>query len=414
MTGQQIFQILAIIDIIEGEKYSAMQSILDLSEKCLEIRKNWENSPAGSSFQINVIKSAAIGKLKENAHSRILHDLLKVKDENILNSFIKEVAELQDFDFKPEDVDTPDHNRIDLSIRSTRGFLIIENKVNAAEEQKGQLYRYYHYIAKPYVKDESQIKVLYLNPSDHTMPSLFSRSKDGVGREEDEDTIKEHIINVKDYQHDILNWLKNLSKNEEIFKEKDLLKSAVTQYIDYLEDFFEVKEIYNSLYNKMEEEIYKKLGLESLCLDKQIEVLEAYKENLNQLNSSIIRLKSKLVMKELKNSLNNEFERFPKLEWIRTETDSPEIGYQIKYNNLIITVSLIFYNSSGIYWRIYGQDNFLDLRNELKDKILKPSLGDITNGGSKDWALYQDFKDDKEAALNAFRILIKCLQSFLI
>lgn len=420
VNGQQIFQLLALM---RRENNSAMQTILDLSEKCSEIRKNWENSPAGSSFQINVIKSAAIGKLKENAHSRILHDLLKVNDKRILDSFIKEVAEIPDFDFNPEDVDTPDHNRIDLSIRSSKGFLIIENKVNDAEEQRGQLYRYYHYVAKQKVRNNSHIKILYLNSSDHTMPSLYSRSKEGKGKEEDKETIKTDLINVKDYKHDILYWLKNLLLNEEIFNEKELLKSAITQYIDYLEDFFELKEIYKTLHIEMEKEILKELNLDGLSEEEKINQLQTITYRLSILQTEIDRmisqLKNKIKTKEtfndfskLTNELNDQYQNILSF-YISPDRENPEIYFLFKYQENDLTVSLVLWKDSLYYWRIYGNKSFKENeRDILKNTVLNSIDNIINTSPQSEWGLYKSFERMSDAIVS-FRILIEKIVTFL-
>lgn len=194
-----------------------------LSDICLKKEVSFKKSRP---FHLNVISGAARGRLKETAHSIILHGLLH--HPGILSSFLEEIVGMDGNTFSVSDIEYPDKDRIDLSLRSKEKYLIIENKVNSAEEQKGQLYRYAAHAEETHQKDD--IIILYLNPSSYEVPSLYSRSKDGNGNEDDYETVNTDRITIKNYRYDIIAWLKKLADNSQIINESEpYLKSAILQ-----------------------------------------------------------------------------------------------------------------------------------------------------------------------------------------
>lgn len=216
-----------------SSKTESQKLLLKLAETCLDMKNKM------LPFHINVISAAARGKLKETAHSIILHDLLL--HPVILDSFIKNVIGISDNPFTKDNIDTPDKNRIDLCIRNKDFFLIIENKVNNAEEQPGQLYRYCKLAQEEYGFGINKMHILYLNPDHNEPPSLFSRSKNGKGKEDDPETIGVERIKIKNYKHDIYDWLKKCKDDiSSQSKNEPFLQSALNQYIDYLEERFKM------------------------------------------------------------------------------------------------------------------------------------------------------------------------------
>lgn len=73
-------------------------------------------------------------RLRETAHSRILYSLLtgsNVVKKHFIKFFLDKDVSANDIT-----IPYPDKNRIDLTIKGKNFFLIIENKVNGAQEQK--------------------------------------------------------------------------------------------------------------------------------------------------------------------------------------------------------------------------------------------------------------------------------------
>lgn len=361
--------------------------IVKLSQICKNVRDEfYKNQP----FHINVILSAARGKLKETAHSIILHDLLH--HPILLSSFLEEIVGIPADTFIKDDIRYPDQERIDLSLVSHKKnkFLIIENKVNAAEEQPGQIYRYVLNALENGFR-LSDVIVLYLNPDNNAHPSLYSRSKDGKGLDGDEYTVTKEKINVRNYKYDILNWLK--SKEKAIGINENLLKSSLMQYIDYLEEYFQTKDKYKELHDMTQEEIIKLLDLESLSNEERVEVLTSKIRELDNLRAEIEGLNRKLKVDEWNEVLNRIHallaESYADRITLRKYSNTvPELGFDVKINNLILHVSIVYWTNQIPYWRIYS-DKDLDnsIRNEIKD-ILTPYFHQIKGPSSKNWDIF--------------------------
>lgn len=119
-------------------------------------------------LHINVIKISAAGKLRETAHSSILQQFLKYP--SILDSFIKSIICLNNIKITPADIRNVEQDNMDISIFAKNACIIIENKINNAPEQQGQIYRYVDCALK-YGYDESQIHILYLTLLLHRLVS---------------------------------------------------------------------------------------------------------------------------------------------------------------------------------------------------------------------------------------------------
>lgn len=237
-------------------------------------------------LHINVIMIAAKGKLKETAHSEILQYLLKKQE--ILDSFALNILGLKNQKLSVNDVRPAEKDRIDVSIYSKRICVIIENKINNAVEQIGQIYRYVQ-LAKEEGYHDDEIIVLYLNSSHWEKPSDKSMTKNGEGLERIPAIIEDNLI-VKDYAHDIYNWVKNLSLILPPMEE--YINSALHQYIDYLEEYFYLSDKFTTMKEKIksiiESEILAGLSDENdVNYDKRISTLIDAKEDLELLKESV-------------------------------------------------------------------------------------------------------------------------------
>lgn len=187
-------------------------------------------------YHLNVIDEMHIN---ENGHSRILCKLLCYTNSKgeyeLLESlidYVKRVSYLQDFGKieieKP--VITQEKERIDLWVRDNNYALIFENKVYNAADQDAQICRYIEKTKNNNLKKycDEQIFVVYLS-KDGKEPDLQSWNNY-------KDVFSTRYVNLS-FNRDILSWLK-----QDVFpniREKDeCLKSAVRQYIDYLEGLF--------------------------------------------------------------------------------------------------------------------------------------------------------------------------------
>ena len=141
------------------DEFDKVGFLLSLSKDIGQIR---DAELKNLSLQINVISIAARGKLKETAHSLILQNLLK--NQTILDSFKNNILGLTNLNINAEKVQAAEKDRIDISINDKENniYIIIENKVNDAEEKCGQIYRYVQTALKEGYSN-NQIIVLYLN-----------------------------------------------------------------------------------------------------------------------------------------------------------------------------------------------------------------------------------------------------------
>lgn len=382
-----------------SSKTESQKLLLKLAETCLEMKKDYNHKLHKLPFHINVISAAARGKLKETAHSIILHDLLL--HPVILDSFIKNVIGISDNPFTKDNIDTPDKNRIDLCLRNKDFFLIIENKVNSAEEQPGQLYRYCKLAQEEYGFGINKMHILYLNPDHNEPPSLFSRSKNGKGEEDDPETIGVERIKIKNYKHDIYDWLKKCKDDiSSQSKDEPFLQSALNQYIDYLEERFQMNHRYKKLHDMTEKQVREILAInDGMAIDDQVLVLEEKLDQLNELQTALKDLKFKIekeswrsLLVGFRDSLNEKFGKRKIFHMF--EEESPEMGFRGTFRNTKVSVSLILYTSNDIhtpYWRVVVDASRNSDINDTKEKIKKlltSVFPNLTTGIAPGWDFY--------------------------
>ncbi|MBC6410473.1 MAG: PD-(D/E)XK nuclease family protein [Ekhidna sp.] len=145
-------------------------------------------------FHLNIIDEL---RANENAHSRILAKILAYKrDDNypFLQSFLDRIE--VDREITTPEI-TVEKYRIDILICDTDFALIIENKVNYAADQPGQLKKYYDTVTKNYHHKREQIFLLYLTrwgrrkPSDDTLPQ---EDRDSLGTNYKEVNFQDYIL----------------------------------------------------------------------------------------------------------------------------------------------------------------------------------------------------------------------------
>ena len=362
-----------------------------LSYICLQKEVSFKKSRP---FHLNVISAAARGRLKETAHSIILHGLLH--HPVILSSFLEEIVGIEDDTFSVSDIEYPDKDRIDLSLRSKEKYLIIENKVNLAEEQKGQLYRYATHAEETHKKDD--IIILYLNPSSYEVPSLYSRSKDGNGNEDEDDyeTVNTDRITIKNYRYDIIAWLKKLADNSQIINESEqYLKSAILQYINYLEEYFQTKDEYKELHEMIEKELRAVLGIEdNLSLQTQIEILNDKKSSLERLTSEISAFLNKLQthqaverLESVAKVLNENFKG--QITFKMYNLLEPEMGFDMELNNQTLHVTITYTSAQKYWWRVYATQGIEESAKHSIEELINPVMGNVSNGSKGTWDIYK-------------------------
>lgn len=268
-------------------------------------------------FHLNVIETACRGRFKETGHSLVLANLLK--HPVIQSSFIKNFLNIQHEYMHV----TAEKNRIDVALKGKNIFVIIENKVNDAEEMENQIYRYVNEIGiKKYGFTLPQIYVIYLNSTTRTLPSPYSLCDKNKENNVFEALEKEHF-KVLSYKYDITDWLRKLSIENEPH-----IASALDQYIDFLEHKFYTSPIYQNMNKEIKDFILKELHIEGLTLQEQITALKNEQEKVKTLLDSIEDLRIEL-RKEESNRLMREWQSEIEKE-ISLSQDEHSFGIQLK------------------------------------------------------------------------------------
>lgn len=305
---------LRISNLLFQYRLNYYKNGIRLSERVHQLIKTYLDM---TPFHLNVIEAACRGRFKETGHSLVLANLLK--HPVIQSSFIKNFLNIQHEYMHV----TAEKNRIDVALKGKDIFVIIENKVNDAEEMENQIYRYVNDIGiKKYGFTLPQIYVLYLNPTNRTLPSPYSLCDKNKENNVFEALEKEHF-KVLSYKYDITDWLRKLSIENEPH-----IASALDQYIDFLENKFYTSPIYQNMNKEIKDFILKELHIEGLTLQEQITALKNEQEKVTALLDSIENLRIEL-RKEESNRLMREWQSEIEKE-ISLSQDEHSFGIQLK------------------------------------------------------------------------------------
>lgn len=254
-------------------------------------------------FHLNVIEAACHGRFKETGHSLVLADMLR--HPAIQNSFMEKHLGLS-HDYMEVTAET---DRVDVALKGDDIFVIVENKVNAAEEQNCQVYRYVHEIAiDKYGYELSQIYVLYLNPTNNNLPSEYS-----LCDENNENNVFEELgeghYKVLSYKYDVTAWLRRISDDNELhINNEPHIVSALDQYIDFLENKFHTTKLDIDMNNEIKDFLLKELNVDNSTLEEQLSALDSQCNKTKELLDSIDSLKIEL-RKELSHKTMREWQR---------------------------------------------------------------------------------------------------------
>ena len=192
----------------------------------------WNSEMVNNISLINDLRLST--NIHETAHSRILYKLLCAhgkEKHQFLKMFLESVGLDIELDINKVEIKV-ESEHIDVLIYDGVKYIIVENKVNHACDQDRQLVRYIDSL------NSKDIYVLYLvrsdndkDPSENSLPAEI--------RQELEENGKYKKIS---YQTHIFNWLR---KCKETDTDNELLKSALVQYCNYIEELFKGMEIMN-------------------------------------------------------------------------------------------------------------------------------------------------------------------------
>ncbi len=287
-------------------------------------------------YHINLIDELHIN---ENAHSRIFAKLLRFKENDkfpFLEKFLYDICKFKLTVEKPEIKKVDSCGRIDIPIFDNNYVIIIENKVTdkASDQNKngGQLARYIETIRQKYGKDLKDIFVIYTPKYTREPSDACWINKDDSSYKSD---FKQRFCSLS-YRDKIYPWLKNKILNT--IHEKDIfLRSAIEQYVDYLEGIFSLRTINKRMNMKLQDFIKKELNLED---DKPVEAVKALSEKEEELQNAITQIQ------QMKNKYNKQIilENFDEWENL-LQVDFPSfkiVGDKFKLDEKTINVGVEF------------------------------------------------------------------------
>lgn len=242
-------------------------------EEARKIQRLWEE--AKNTSDLNFIE---LLHCNENAHSRILAELLKYQNGEFRKSFL-EIAGISP---KKEDISNAEicleypanidnkAGRIDILIYKKGKFaIIIENKGNGAGEQEDQISRYVKYLVDTEKYSKDNIYCLYLTQDGGT-PSEYSL------HETEKKILSEHLKPIN-YKYDILNWLKEDVLPNIQYRDKNLIE-GVSHYIHFLERKYYPQnvpvEVSQHFANENTDDLFMKLFEASSLLNEEVSIFQ--------------------------------------------------------------------------------------------------------------------------------------------
>ena len=285
---------------IDAESADILQLIDDFAKRYHLIRQKLP-------YHINVIDELHVN---ENANSRILASLLLYEingDYSLLKSFIEYCLRDWNINVSKPQVST-EQMRIDLLVKEKGKYAIIfENKIYEAIMQKNQIARYIQKLRQEGYKDE-QIYVVFLPPN-YYEPNICSwhepkRCCNSCERVEcsinSAPKLREEFrerFKVVTFRENIISWLKEdvipNCKQEEVF-----LYTAATQYLDYLEGYFDIRSINKKMNMELKQFLTERFNLNDISAEEKLKILEEKTEEITRLLNQVNAFKDS-VRKEL-------------------------------------------------------------------------------------------------------------------
>lgn len=314
-------------------------------------------------YHLNVIDELYIN---ENGHSRILAKLLQYKSQNqhyeMLESLITYVIEkLKKDSFGSIKVVNPEitqeKERIDLWIRDKDYAIIFENKIYNAADQDAQLCRYIE-KTKEYGFREDQIFVVYLSQN-----GVEPNNQSWGGYK---GTFQYRYVNISFRDH-ILSWLKEQVLPDVRIKEA-VLRSAIEQYIDYLDGLFDLRIQNNAIKMETEKIIVEKLQLDQKSDLEKVQLLKDKIGEVNELYNQLVALKEhyrKEALTPYIKKWNDEIKRlYPGFE---NSKEGGHIGLLVPFRGDFVNVRISEDDDRQMYCQI---DKYRHEKGELSAELM--------------------------------------------
>lgn len=340
------------------------QSLNITLEICYKVSSLYKEELLALPFSIDILSEALRSEnLKETAHCRILHRILQNKD--MQNSFIQYFMPNLDYAIDSIVIPYPDRHRIDLTIKGDTFFLIIENKINGACEQRKQIDRYVRIAQQTY--PSKQIYVLYLGGETTIFPSEDSMSL------EIQQLINDRII-CRNYKDDIVTWIAHAYKQIE-FSDQPFLKSTLLLYKTYLENKYNINNQHKAMNNKLDKTLIEMLGLKEISLDEKINVVQDQITNIDK-----IRERLSDMLQDYRDQLNTQsikdcYDQCTTIlsnNPVLTMEDNIEFGFNFMYRNTNFRCCVSFDDDNeDPYWGIKGLTEDIYSRPKIFEALQK-------------------------------------------
>mgnify|MGYP003556448723 FL=1 len=396
MEEQQITDILNFVNSVLQNKSDAehrsIQSTLDLAEGVAgTIAKNKHLVP----YHLNLIDELHIN---ENGHSRILYKLLEYRNPNGDYIFLKSLLKYISKNCEAFEI-TQELCRIDLWVRDrTGGYAIIfENKVYNATDQEAQIARYIECTqSNGYPLDK--IFVVY-------MPQMDDKDPVDDSWGEYKEVFALRYVKFS-FRNGVLPWLKSEVLPSIPDKDK-LLKSAIEQYVNYLEGLFKQRESDKQLYIMVKNYIKEQLGLnDDPFVNKK--KLERKIEELDEVRQYLVKMKDDYKTQIFEQWNEKLKQDFPIYEWILTK-DS--YGLYIENNQITIgdknILLSLYYEKDSINIEVKPSPKDSELDEMVAQKI-SPILSEIEM--NEDSNKYGNKQVDWNSAYDVFTKMIRKIE----
>ena len=369
MDEERIINTLKLCDEIYNSVIEEYRKLFGFAEEFVKLMHREERQLP---YHMNVIDELHIN---ENGHSRILLKLLQFKNEKgeyeFLDSLLRyvkdknRISQFSNIQIKKPTI-TQEKARIDLWVRdkNTGYSIIFENKVYNAQDQEAQISRYIDKTIEQKF-DIKNIFVLYL--------SSMGKEPDDQSWGEYKEEFKDRYINLS-FRDDIITWLKkNVLPN---IRYKDVfLYTAIIQYVDYLEGYFNLRTINKQMNMNLESLITSHLELEKFGdTIAQIEALNEKRSNFMELINAIDSLKNNLrhrVFDEWKQKVQI---LYPEFVYETSRNDKVSVRFYLKEKPFIVRIN----EDSRLYCQVEFEDE-----SEVKNTPLM-TLNDILPSSDKE------------------------------
>lgn len=379
--------------VINRAKVNVLKDVQKINKEVERIKEEIEDSRP---YFFNAVLNA---NPLEPGISSILAGFFKQKVDGryqLLDSFIKQAygCDFQSKVDKPiikAEVEVLNQKRIDILVYEKEKYVIVfENKIWDAVEQPNQLTNYIEAMKEPeYGFDDKQIYVVYLPSVSGHGPTDESWNK---GYQE---KFKKRFRCLS-FREDILKWLESdevKSVNEDFFVHSRIL------FTDFLKRKFNLTETDNMENNKIDEYLYKELGLKEKNNGYNIALLESKIKEITDCLGHLERMKKSYynrVVNEITESLEKDYPDMTISKELKF-AQSVYTGIMLPFNGQQNAIQLLigFEGQNYIYGATYAPE-FKSLRSQMQEdeEISKfYSSGEFRKGS--DWLFYKNTTVDE-------------------